>query len=164
MKKMIYFFLVACLFWCCNKETLDDDGIPLCESPPNVLENKFSFNLFKEGYSYPIVGSAASLYDDSQVKLYNETLEQNTTFVLPPAFNAVFLPEDSLSLVNKISKNFYLHLDSMDIDTIKMAFKIKYIEECFVYQFEELDIFYNDSLYFSEDNSAGFPFLGFTKK
>lgn len=56
-----------------------------------------------------------------------------------------------MAYLDTVQRTFFIRLDSLDTDTLSTEFKLIYIEECFVTQFEYLKICYNDSLYYLND-------------
>jgi hypothetical protein len=150
----------------CEKKS-PNDGIPPCEEPLNVVQDLFSFIIRdKSNTQIVILGDQFSHYDTDSIKLCNGDLSINTSFKIigdGPYFNFINFPTDSISYEKKISKRFFLALDESDVDTIETEFKLYYIEECFVTQFESLKIYYNDSLYYTSKKTGGYPYLSFFK-
>jgi hypothetical protein len=150
----------------CEKKS-PDDGIPPCEQPLNVVQDLFSFIIRdKNNPQIVLLGDQFSQYDTDSIKLYNEDFSINTSFKIigdGPYFNYIHFPADSIAYEKKISKRFFLALDESDVDTIETEFKLDYIEECFVTQFESLKVYYNDSLYYTSKKTGGYPYLSFFK-
>jgi predicted small lipoprotein YifL len=141
--------------------------IPPCEQPPNVIQDLFPFTIRdKNNPQIAIVGGLFSQYNTDSIQLINEDLLVNNSFKMINNglyFNFISFPKDSVAYQNKISKRYFLVLSESDVDTIQAEFKLDYVEKCFVTQFESLKVYYNDSLYYDNNKTDGYPYLTFFK-
>lgn len=155
--------VLAVLFSSCKKSKGDD--IPLCEEPPNVTSDVFHLILLnKNGIS--IIGGHFSEYEPDSIQIFNEDFSLNPNTLKTKdavAFGFVQMPKDSVAYLDTVQRTFFIRLDSLDTDTLSTEFKLIYIEECFVTQFEYLKICYNDSLYYLNDRIRGYPYRPFYK-
>jgi hypothetical protein len=148
----------------CDKKSPEDD-IPLCEQPPNVTRDLFSLILLdKNGTS--LIGGHFSEYEPDSIQIFNEDFSLNPKILKTKnfvAFGFVQMPKDSVAYLDTVQRTFFIRLDSLDTDTLSAEFKLIYIEECFVTQFQYLKILYNDSLYYFNDKTRGYPYRPFYK-
>jgi len=148
----------------CDKKSPGDD-IPPCEAPPNVTSDLFHLILLdKNGTS--LIGGHFSEYEPDSIQIFNGDSSQNPTVAKTEHsvfFSFVQMPKDSVAYLDTVQRTFFVGLDSLDTDTLNTEFKLIYIEECFVTQFEYLKIFYNDSLYYFSDEVRGYPYRPFFK-
>jgi|GEM_PF-4604024 len=148
----------------CDKKSSGDD-IPQCEEPPNVTSDLFLLELLDKN-KIPLIGGHFSEYEPDSIQIFNKDFSQNPTTLKTKdfvAFGFVQMPKDSAAYFDTIQRTFFIRLDSLDTDTLSTEFKLIYIEECFVTQFEYLKIFYNDSLYYFSDKIRGYPYRPFYK-
>lgn len=154
-------FLISC------EKKSPDDGIPLCEEPLNVTQDLFSLTIRdKQNPHIIIVGGFFSQYNTDSIILLDEDMAISKSFQIINDglyFNFIDFPKDSIAYNTKILKKYFLQLEETDIDTIKTEFKLDYIKECFVTQFESLKVYYNDSLYYTSKKTSGYPYLSFFK-
>lgn len=150
----------------CGKKSPEDE-IPPCEQPPNVIRDLFSFTIKdKNNPQIAIVGGLFSQYNTDSIKLFDDDFSINNSFKIINNglyFNYINFPKDSVAYQNKIYKRYFLVLNESDVDTIQAEFKLDYVEKCFVTQFESLKVYYNDSLYYDNKKTDGYPYLTFFK-
>ncbi|MEM9918926.1 MAG: hypothetical protein AAF990_12565 [Bacteroidota bacterium] len=158
-----FLFHLVVLISCSSCDPSDDDLLP-CEEPQQA-EDIFCFDLYEAETNELLLcrQGCISPYDPDKVQLLNEQLFPVSDFSIPPCFQAVSLAEDSTGFVERVDKSFFLALDSLDRDTIRFSFRLVYVPECFVTQFDSLDIYYNQDLMYSSDGRGGWPFISFKK-
>jgi hypothetical protein len=107
-------------------------------------------NVFDSGLAFELRDKITneSLLNLDTMKIFRQDLTEESSFFVDPGgawFKCLEYPEDLEGLNSKITKTFFLHLNKLDTDTIRIEFTLK-DGDCPDPDFDEVFVFFNGKL------------------